>query len=82
MHKRYHGHSQLALWATLGAHIERGPSHDSLELLKPEGFSNNELVREPDAREHRNFTFGADPFRRAIVPVPVLLFGVTTLRVM
>ena len=39
------------------------------------------LVREPDARENRNATIDANAFRRAIRPVPVLLFGVTTLRI-
>ena len=36
---------------------------------------------EPDARENRNATVDASAFRRAISPLPVLLFGVTTLRV-
>ena len=38
-------------------------------------------MREPDARENRKATIDASAFRRAIRPVPVLLFGVTTLRV-
>ena len=38
-------------------------------------------MREPDARENRNAIIDANAFRRAIRPVPVLLFGVTTLRV-
>ena len=78
---RLRGHSQLALWATPGADIKRGPSHDILELLNPEGFSFKALVRKLDAHEHRNFIFGADRFRRAIAPVPVLLFGATILRI-
>ena len=73
--------SQLALWATPGADIKRGPSHDRNELFDPDGFSNNELARTPDAREQQNAIIGANPVRRAIAPVPVLLFGVTTLRV-
>ena len=64
-------HSEIALWATPGADIKRGPSHDILELLNPEGISFKALVRKLDAHEHRNFTFGADRFRRAIAPVPV-----------
>ena len=55
----------------------RGPSHDTLELLNPEGFSFKALVREPEAREHRKRIIDASGFRRAIRPVPVLLFGVT-----
>ena len=77
---RLHGHSQLALWATPGADTWRGPSHDSVGSFNPEGFSFKALVREPDAREHRKRTIGASRFRRAIPPVPVLFFGVTTLR--
>ena len=72
---------QLALWATPGADTWRGPSHDTLELLNPEGFSFKALVREPEAREHRKRTIATSRFRRAIRPVPVLRFGVTTLRV-
>ena len=75
-------HSQLALWTTPGADIERGPSHDLLELFNPEEFSFKALVREPAARENRKAIIGAKRFRRAIAPVPVLLLGVTTLRVM
>ena len=52
-----------------------------MELFNPEGFSFKALVRELDARENRNATIDASAFRRAIRPVPVLLFGVTTLRV-
>ena len=74
-------HSQLGLWATPGADIWRGLSHDIPELFNPEGFSFKALVREPEAREHRKRTFDASAFRRAIRPVPVLLFGVATLRV-
>ena len=37
-------------------------------------------MREPDARENRNAIIDANAFRRAIRPVPVLLFGVTILR--
>ena len=72
---------QLALWATPSADTWRGPSHDTLELLNPEGFSFKALVREPGAREHRKRPIDASAFRRASRPVPVLLFGVTTLRV-
>ena len=36
---------------------------------------------EPDARENRNAITDASAFRRAISPLPVLLFGATTLRV-
>ena len=75
------GHSQLALWATPSADTWRGPSHDTLELLNPEGFSFKALVREPEAREHRKRIVDASAFRRAISTVSVLLFGVTTLRV-
>ena len=71
---------QLALWATPGADTWRGPSHDTLELLNPEGFSFKAPAREPEAREHRKRIIDASAFRRAIRPVPVLLFGVTTLR--
>ena len=74
------GHSELALWATPGTDIKRGPSHDILELLNPEGIPFKALAPKPDAREHRNFIFGADRVRRAIASVPVLLFGATTLR--
>ena len=52
-----------------------------MELLNPEGFSFKAVVREPEAREHRKRPIDASRFRRAIRPVPVLLFGVTTLRV-
>ena len=52
-----------------------------MELLNPEGFSFKALVREPEAREHRKSMNDASRFRRAIRPVPVLLFGVTTLRI-
>ena len=38
-------------------------------------------MRKPDTRENRKATIGASAFRRAIYPVPVLLFGVTTLRI-
>ena len=72
---------QRALWATPGADTWRGPSHDTLELLNPEGFSFKALAREPEAREDRKRPIDASAFRRAIRPVPVLLFGVTTLRV-
>ena len=75
-------HSQLGLWATPGADIKRGPSHDILEVFNPEGFSFKAPGRELDAREHRKRPIDASPIRRAIAPVPVLLFGVTTLRVM
>ena len=74
-------HSQLWPWATPGADICRGSSHDILELLNLNGFSNNELERKPDAREQRKRTIGASRFDSAISPLPVLLFGVTTLRV-
>ena len=73
-------HSQLGLWTTPGADIKRGPSHDLLELLNPDGVSFKALVREPAARENRKAIISAKHFRRAIAPVPVLLFGVTTLR--
>ena len=56
-------------------------NHDTLELLNPEAFSFKALVRKPEGREHRKRTIGASRFRRAISPVPVLLFGGTTLRV-
>ena len=72
---------QLALWATPGADTWRGPSHDGVGCFNPEGFSFKALVCERDARENRNATIDASAFRRAISPVPVLLFGVTTLRV-
>ena len=70
-----------ALWATPGADTWRGPSHDTSEIHNPEGFSFLAFVREPEAREHRKRIIAASRFRRAIRPVPVLLFGVTTLRV-
>ena len=38
-------------------------------------------MREPEARENRNATIDASAVRRAISPVSVLIFGVTTLRV-
>ena len=72
---------QLELWATPGADTWRGPSHDGVGSFNPEGFSFKALVREPEAREHRKRIIDASAFRRAIRPVPVLLFGVTTLRV-
>ena len=50
-------------------------------MFNPEGFSFKALAREPEAREHRKRSIDASAFRRAIRPVPVLLFGVTTLRV-
>ena len=50
-------------------------------MFYSEGFSYKALVREPEARENRNATIDASAFRGAIRPVPVLLFGVTTLRV-
>ena len=78
---RLRANVQLKLWATPGADTWRGPSHDTLELLKSEGFSFKALAREPEAREHRKRTIGASRFRRAIPIVRVLLFGVTTLRV-
>ena len=52
-----------------------------MELFNLNGFSNNELAREPDAREQRKRIIGASPFDSAISPLLVLLFGVTTLRV-
>ena len=78
---RLRANVQLAMWATPGADTWRGPSHDTLELLNPEGFSFKALVRKPEAREHRKRIIGASRFCRAISPVPVLLFGATTLRV-
>ena len=72
---------ELALWGTPGADTCRGPSHDIVGLFGPEGFSYKALVCEPDARENRNATIDASAFRRAIPPVPVLLFGVTTVRI-
>ena len=78
---RLRANVQPALWATPGADTWRGPSDDTLELLNPEGFSFKALGRKPEAREHRKRTIGASRFRRAIRPVPVLLFGVTTLRI-
>ena len=72
---------QLTLWATPGADTWRGPSHDGVGCFNPEGFSFKALVREPEAREHRKRIIAASRFHRAIPPVPVLLFGVTTLRV-
>ena len=78
---RLHVHSQLGLWATPSADTWRGPSHDTLELFDPEGFSFQALVREPETREHRKRMIDASAFRRAIRPGTVLLFGVTTLRV-
>ena len=72
---------QLELPATPGADTSRRTSHGTFELLNPEGFSFNVLDRKPEAREHRKRTIGASRFRRAIRPVLVLLFGVTTLRV-
>ena len=69
------------MWAKPGADTWRGPSHDSVGPFNPEGFSFKALVHEPDARENRNATIDANAFRRGIRPVPVLLFGVTTLRV-
>ena len=72
---------QLELWATPGADTWRGPSHDTLELLNPEGFSFKAPARKPEAREHRKRIIDASIFRRAIRPVPVLLFGAPTLRI-
>ena len=72
---------QLALWATPGADTWRGPSHDTLELLNPEGFSFKAPGREPGVREDRKTMVDANAFRQAISPLPVLLFGVTALRV-
>ena len=60
---------QLELWTTPGA--------DTVS----EGFSYKALVREPEAREHRKRIIGASRIRRAIRPIQVLLFGVTTLRI-
>ena len=54
-------------------------THWSYLILKD--FHLKALVREPEAREHRKRTIGASRFRRAIRPVPVLLFGVTIVRV-
>ena len=78
---KFRVHSQLALWATPSADTWRGPSHDTLELFNPEGFQFDAPEREADARENCNTIVGGSAFRRAIRPVPVLLFGVTTLRV-
>ena len=78
---RLRANVQLELWATPGADTWRGPSHDTLELLNPEGFSFKAPAREPEAREHRKRIIAASRFRRASSPVRVLLFGVTTLRV-
>ena len=69
------------MWATPSADTWRGPSYDSVGPFNPKGFSFKALVREPDARENRNAITDANAFHRAIRPVPVLLFGVTTLRV-
>ena len=38
-------------------------------------------MREPETWEQRKRNIGTNSFRRAIRPVPVLLFGVTTLRI-
>ena len=62
--------SQLKLWATPGAHTWRGPSHDTLELLNPEGFSFKALVQELEAQEHRKRIIDASRFRGALRPVP------------
>ena len=78
---RLHVHSQLGLWATPSADTWRGPSHDTLELFDPEGFSYKALVREPEAGEDRKRPIDASALRRAISPLPVLFFGVTILRV-
>ena len=61
--------------------MKTGPSHDIFELINPEDFSKYELARAPDAREHRKRTIDPWAFVSAIVPLPVLLFGATTLRV-
>ena len=71
---------QLALWVTPGADTWRGPSHDGVGRFNSEGFSYKALVREPEAREQRKSINDASAFRRAIRPVPVLLFGVSILR--
>ena len=72
---------QLTLWATPDADTWRGPSHDGVGRFNSEGFAYEALVPEPDARENRNATIDASAFFQAIRPVPVLLFGATTLRI-
>ena len=66
---------------TPSTHIKTGPSHDTLGLINPEDFSKDGLVRTPDAREHAKRIIGAGGLRLDFCPLPVLLFGVTTLRV-
>ena len=68
-------------YATWRRHTKTVPSHDVFELFNPGGFPNYAFVRAPDAREHRKAIIDAEAVVRAIVPLPVLLFGVTTLRV-
>ena len=50
-------------------------------MFHPEEFLFKALVREPEAQEDGKRIIDASAFRRAISPVRVLLFGVTTLRV-
>ena len=69
------------MWATPSADTWRGPSHDGVGPFNPEGISIKALVREPGARENPNAIDDANAFRPAIRPVPVLLFGATTLPV-
>ena len=53
----------------------------TLQLTAPRVSSNYAFARAPGAREDPKRPIGAEPFVYATVPGPVLLFGVTTLRV-
>ena len=61
--------------------IKTGPNHDRGELIDPESFPNYGFIREQSDREHPKRPIGSGGLRLDFCPLPVLLFGVTTLRV-
>ena len=61
--------------------IKTGPNHDRDELLDLDGILNYGFMREQSDREHAKSIIGAGGLRLDFCPLPVLLFGATTLRV-
>ena len=73
--------SPITFFATASAHIHRGPSHDPCRLIDSEEFQKDAFSKEQNAREDPKRPIDPEQFVRANCPLPVLLFGVTTLRV-
>ena len=61
--------------------IKTGPSHDRGGLIDLDGILNYAFMREQSAREQAKRPIGAGGHRLDFCPLPVLLFGATTLRV-